>query len=78
MVGPRPPMLPRDGTPKRVVKHAGGWPLIDLTGKRFGKLVAIGQAEKPTQYSPRGGVCLEILQWEDITANKATSRRTGG
>ena len=51
MVGPRPPMLLRDGAPKRVVNHTGGWPLIDLTGKRFGKLVAIGRAEKPTQFS---------------------------
>jgi hypothetical protein len=51
MVGPRPPMLLRDGTLKRVVKHAGGWPVIDLTGQRFGQLVAIGRAEKPPQFS---------------------------
>ncbi len=54
MAGPRPPMLPRDGAPKRVVNHAGGWPLIDLTGQRFGRfggLLVIERTRKSTQYS---------------------------
>jgi hypothetical protein len=44
-------MLPRDSAPKRVVKHAGGRPLIDLAGQQFGKLLVVERAEKPAQYS---------------------------